>query len=212
MTWKITDDPFFWFADMTLPTKHYLGTKELVTISVLACMGAVASTYLGYIGHMLGSATGIPVASQILTGLHVFWVVLVLALVNKKGSGLLCAVVDNLIQFLMGSHIGVLVLPVGLLQGLLAEAGYWPLRRLGLRPAMALAGGLGSISHIILFQWPFHLYGPRPFAIGMGVIAFASGAILGGLFPSGVAVVLQRAGVARVAALNPAAGKQQADE
>ncbi|MDR3555387.1 MAG: ECF transporter S component, partial [Syntrophobacteraceae bacterium] len=97
---------------MPLPSKYYFGTKDLVTIAVLACMGAVASTYLGYIGHMLGSATGIPVLSQLFTGLHVFWVVLILALVNKKGSGVLCAVVDNLIQFLMGSHIGVLVLPV----------------------------------------------------------------------------------------------------
>lgn len=183
---------------MPLPSKYYFGTKDLVTIAVLACMGAVASTYLGYIGHMLGSATGIPVLSQLFTGLHVFWVVLILALVNKKGSGVLCAVVDNLIQFLMGSHIGVLVLPVGLLQGVLAEAGFWPLKRVGLVPAMMLAGGLGSIAHILLFQFGFHPFGPREIALGLGVVAFASGTCFGGLFPYGAALILQRGGVARV--------------
>ncbi len=169
-------------------------------------MGAVSSTYLGYIGHMIGSATGIPVLSQLFGGLHVFWVVLTLALVNRKGSGLLCAAVDNLIQFMMGSHIGVLVLPVGLLQGLLAETAYWPTRGLGLAPAMALAGGLSSISHIILFQLAFHQFGPRGIALGMGAVAFASGASLGGLFPYGAAVILQKAGAARVVGLTPASG------
>ena len=200
---------FLGLDDMTLTTKHYFRTKDLVTIAVLACLGAIASTYLGYIGHMLGSATGIPLASQLFDGLHVFWVVLTLALVNRKGSGLLCAVVDNLIQFLMGSHIGVLVLPVGLMQGILAEVGYWPASGLGLVPAMVLAGGLSSIAHIILFQLTFHPFGPTSVALGFGAVAFASGACLGGLFPYSAAVILQKAGVARMRGIAPATGKRQ---
>ncbi|MDR3569987.1 MAG: ECF transporter S component [Syntrophobacteraceae bacterium] len=195
---------------MTLPAKHYLETKELVTIAVLACMGAVASTYLGYIGHMLGSATGIPFLSQLLTGLHVFWVVLVLALVDKKGAGLLCAVLDNLVQFLMGSHIGILVLPVGLMQGLLAETGYWTFRRLGLVQAMLLAGGLGSISHIILFQVAFHQFGTPAIALGLAAVAFPSGVCLGGIFPYGAALILHRAGVVRIPGLAPTGAKRKA--
>ena len=206
----MTDNLFFGFILMTLPSKHYLGTKELVTIAVLACMGAVASTYLGYLGHMVGSATGIPVLSQMFTGLHVFWVVLVLALVDKMGAGVLCAVLDNLVQFLMGSHIGILVLPVGLLQGVLAEAGFWAFRRLGLPPAMLLAGGLGSIAHIIFFQFAFHRFGPGWIAWGMAAVAFPSGVCLGGWFPYGAALVLQRAGVARIRGLT-ASARQPAD-
>ncbi len=64
-----------------------------------------------------------------LTGLHVFWLILVLALVDKKGAGLVAAILDNVVQFMMGSRLGVFVLPVGLLEGIFAELGYWPLKR-----------------------------------------------------------------------------------
>ncbi|MGC9195847.1 MAG: ECF transporter S component [Syntrophobacteraceae bacterium] len=195
---------------MSLHAKHYFGTKDLVTIAGVACMGGVASTYMGYIGHLLGAATGIPVLSQVTVGLHVLWLVLILALLNKKGSGLLCALVDNLIQFLMGSHIGILVLPIGILQGILAEVGFWTARRLGLMPAMLLAGGLSSIAHILFFQTAFHQFGPLAIALGMGVVAFVAGAFLGGLFPYSVAVVLQRTAVAKVSGIAPAFEKRQA--
>jgi hypothetical protein len=48
--------------------KRYFRTKDLVTIAVLSCLGAVMSTYVGYLGRMLGTVTGVPLASQGLTG------------------------------------------------------------------------------------------------------------------------------------------------
>lgn len=195
---------------MSLHQNHYFTTKDLVTIAGVASMGGVASTYLGYMGHLLGAATGIPLLSQLTVGFHVLWLVLILALLNKVGSGLLCALVDNLIQFLMGSHIGLLVLPIGILQGILAEIGFWTARRLGLMPAMLLAGGLSSIAHILFFQTAFHQFGPLAIALGMGAVAFVAGAFLGGLFPYSVAMVLQRAAVAKVNGMAPEIGKRSA--
>jgi ABC-type thiamin/hydroxymethylpyrimidine transport system permease subunit len=194
---------------MSMMTKHYFRTKDLVTIAALACLGALASTYLGYIGRMLGTATGIPYASQLLTGLHSFWLLLTLALVNKKGSALLGATLNNVVQFFMGSHIGIWVLPIGILQGLLAEIGYWPLRRLSVPLAMVLAGGLSSTSHIIIMQVIFHLFGPAWIAWSLGAVAFASGACWAGIFPYITVGLLRRAGIVNTYSIPQAAGELQ---
>lgn len=194
---------------MASTTKHYFRTKDLVTVAVLGCLGAIASTYLGYMGQMLGTTTGIPYASQLLTGLHSFWLILTLALVNKKGSALLGAALNNSMQFLMGSHLGIWVLPIGLLEGLLAEVGYWPLRRLSLLLAMVLSGGLSSISVIILMQLVFQRFGPSIIVLSVGAVAFASGVCWAGLFPYVTVGILQRAGVARVYGTRRAAGESQ---
>lgn len=124
-----------------MANKHYFSTKNLLTIALLGCLGAALSTYVGYLARAFGSAIGLPVGGQLLTGLHVFWLILVLALVDKKGAGLLAAILDNVVQFLMGSHLGIFVLPVGLLQGIFAELGYWPLKRYSRFLAFLLAGG-----------------------------------------------------------------------
>lgn len=196
---------------MTLTTKHYFRTKDLVTIAVLSCMGAIVSTYFGYVGHMLGNATGIPYASQLFTGLHTFWLVLILALVNRKGSALLGATLDNVIQFLLGSHIGIWVLPVGILQGILAELAYWPFRRLSLFLAMVLAGGFSSISAIIIMQFVFHRF-PAVIVRGLGAVAFVSGVFWAGIFPFVTVGVLRRAGIVGAYPAPGAAGESRASD
>ncbi len=189
--------------------KHYFGTKDLVTIAVLSSLGAIASTYLGYIGQLLGTATGIPFGGQLVTGLHVLWLLLILALVNKPGSALLGAILDNFVQFLMGSHLGVWVLPVGLVQGILAEVGYWPLRGFSLSLAMALSGGLSSISSVIVLQVALHPFGPIAIVESLCALAFASGAFWGGLFPYMILGILHRAGIAGGYRSKPAASQSQ---
>ncbi|HXP96698.1 MAG TPA: ECF transporter S component [Telmatospirillum sp.] len=177
--------------------KHYFKTRDLVTIAILGCLGAVMSTYLGYIGQMIGTMTGIPYGSQVLTGLHVFWLVLILAVVDKKGAGLLGGCLNNIVQFLMGSHIGIWVLPVGVLQGLLAEIGYWPLKRLNRTAAMMLAGGLSAIAHIVVMQVVVMRINSAVIVLSLGGIAFVSGVCWGGLFTRFVVSLLQKIGLVR---------------
>ena len=132
--------------------KHYFKTRDLVTIALLGCIGAVLSTYVGYLARAVGSAMGLPFGGQILTGLHTFWLILALAMVDKKGAGLLAAILDNAVQFMMGSHLGVFVLPVGLLQGIFCELGYWPLKRFSRVLAFMVAGGLSAWSNLLVVQ------------------------------------------------------------
>jgi len=175
-----------------LARKYYFSTRQLLIIALFSCLGAVLSTYVGYIGQAFGAMTGLPVGGQLFTGLHVFWVTLVLSIVDKKGAGLLAAILDNVLQFLMGSHLGILVLPVGLLEGIFAELGYWPLRRLSRISACVIAGGLGSWSNLLVHQVAFNRFGSVYLFGIVSVCALASGLAFGGFLPWYIHNILQK--------------------
>ena len=175
--------------------KHYFSTRNLVTIAFLGGLGAALSTYVGYMARAFGSAIGLPFGGQMLTGLHVFWLILALALVDKKGAGLLAAILDNAVQFMMGSHLGVLVLPVGLLEGIFAELGYWSLKRYSRPLAFMLAGGLSAWSNLPVVQFAFHMFGTRALFRIVSLCAFGSGVVLAGLLPLAVVKILASAGL-----------------
>lgn len=139
--------------------------------------------------------TGLPAGGQLFTGLHVFWVALVLAVVDKKGAGLLAAVLDNGLQFLMGSHLGILVLPVGLLEGIFAEIGYWPLKRFSRIAALVVAGGLGSWSNLLVHQVAFNRFGNAYLFGTVSVCALVSGVTFAGFLPWYIHGILLKTGL-----------------
>lgn len=179
--------------------KHYFSTRQLLIIALFSGMGAVLSTYVGYLGRAFGNLTGFPAGGQLFTGLHVFWVILVLAIVDKKGAGLLAATFDNSLQFLMGSHLGILVLPVGLVEGIFAELGYWPLKRFSRIAALIVAGGLGSWSNLLVHQVAFNRFGNAYLFGIVSACALASGVALAGILPWYIHNILRKTGLAPAA-------------
>ena len=177
--------------------KHYFTTKDLVRIALLGAIGAALSTYVGYLAKAVGSAMGLPFGGQMLTGLHVFWLVLVLALVDKKGAGLVAAILDNVVQFMMGSHLGVFVLPVGLLQGIFVELGYWPLKRFSRPLAFMIAGGLSAWSNLLVVHFALNMFGGKGLFRAVSLVAFGSGVVFGGLLALGVTKILESSGLVR---------------
>lgn len=175
--------------------RHYFSTRNLVTIALLGGLGAALSTYIGYLAHAFGTAIGLPVGGQMLTGLHVFWLILALALVDKKGAGLTAAILDNVVQFMMGSHLGIYVLPVGLLEGIFAELGYWSLKRYSRPLAFMLAGGLSAWSNLLVVHFAFNMFGTRTLFRIVSACAFGSGVVLAGLLPLAVLKILRSAGL-----------------
>ena len=188
--------------------KHYFSTRNLVTIALLSCLGAALSTYIGYLAKAVGNTVGFPGGAQVLSGLHVFWIILVLVLVDKPGAGLLAAVLDNTVQFMMGSHLGVFVLPVGLMEGVFAEAGYWPLRRYSRVLSCMLAGGLGTWSNLLVIHLAFNMFITRGIFRIVSLLAFGSGIVFAGLLSLGISKILENAGLARKSAL-PAASQER---
>jgi len=190
--------------------KHYFSTRNLVTIALLGSLGAALSTYIGYLAKAVGSSIGLPFGGQLLTGLHVFWIILVLALVDKKGAGMLAAILDNTVQFMMGSHLGIFVLPVGLLEGFFAELGYWPLKRYSRILSFMLAGGLSAWSNLLVVRFAFkNMFGPPSMFRIMCLCAFASGTVFAGLLSYSVLKFLQSAGLASKANASSATGESE---
>jgi energy-coupling factor transport system permease protein len=178
-----------------LASHHYFSTRQLLTIALFSCLGAGLSTYVGYIGAAFGSMTGIPIGGQLFTGLHVLWITLVIAIVDKKGAGLLAAILNNILQFLMGSHLGILVLLVGLLQGICAELGYWPLKRINRMFALVVAGGLSAWSNLWVQQLVFNRFGTLYLFGLVSLCAVVSGIVFGGFLPYSLCKILQKTGL-----------------
>lgn len=168
-------------------------------IAILCCLGGITSTYVAYIASALGSLTGIPMGGQMLSGLHVFWLILVLAIVNKKGSGALAGVLKGFVEFITGGHLGILAIPTSFLEGVFAEISFWPFNKYRTL-SFIIAGGLGSWANILVTQTLFNSF-PGLYMFGaFSVFAFASGMVFAGYMGLGIVRILTDAGVIKTPA------------
>lgn len=179
-----------------MANKYYFTTKDLLLTALLCCLGGVTSTYVGYIGSTLGSLTGIPMAGQLISGLHIFWIVLVLAVVDKKGSGALAGLLKGFVEFIAGSHLGVLVLPTSLLEGIFAEIGFWPFKKYR-TIAYVIAGGLGSWANLLVTNTLFNAFPGIQLFGTLSVFSFLSGMIFAGYMGLGIVRILEGAGMTK---------------
>jgi energy-coupling factor transport system substrate-specific component len=132
---------------------------------------------------------------QALAGLHVFWLVLIMAIVDKKGSGSLAGLLKGFMEFITGSHLGILAIPTSFLEGIFAEIGFWPFKKYSRTAAFVIAGGLGSWANVLITQTIFSAF-PGIYMFGsFSVFAFISGLIFGGYMSLGIYRVLAEAGV-----------------
>jgi energy-coupling factor transport system substrate-specific component len=179
-----------------MANKYYFSTKDLLLIAILCCLGGVASAYVGYVASTFGSLTGIPMGGQLFSGLHVFWIVIVLAIVDKKGSGALAGLVKGFVEFISGGHLGVLAILTSLLEGVFAEIGFWPFKKYK-TVSYIIAGGLGTWANILVTQTLFNSF-PGVYLFGtVSVFAFVSGMVLAGYMGLGIVRILTEAGVVR---------------
>ena len=183
---------------ISMGNKYYFNTKDLLYIAILSCLGGVASTYVGYLGSTFGSLTGIPYGGQLLSGLHIFWIILIMAIVDKKGSGALAGLLKGFVEFISGSHLGVGVLLISLIEGIFAEIGFWPLKKYNRMAAFIIAGALGSWANIIINQLLYNRFGGNYYLLGtVSVFSLLSGAIFAGYMGFGIYRVLSDSGVIR---------------
>lgn len=179
-----------------MANKYYFSTRDLLIIAILCCLGGVASTYVGYVGSTLGGLTGIPMGGQVLAGLHVFWIVLILALVDKKGAGAVAGLMKGFVELVSGGHLGILVLPTSLLEGIFAEIGFWPFKKYR-AIAYPLAGGLSAWANIMITQTIFNAFPGTELFVTISLLALASGIVFGGYVSLAVVRILEDGGLAK---------------
>jgi energy-coupling factor transport system substrate-specific component len=115
-----------------MASKYYFSTRDLLVIAVLAALGGVLSTYISYLANMINHLVGVPFgAGNVVAGLHVLWLLLMIAITRKIGSGLIGGALKGFVEFITGNPHCIIVVVISTIEGLGAELGYWPLKNIG---------------------------------------------------------------------------------
>ena len=190
--------------------RYYFSTRDLLTMSVLAALGGVVSTYVNAVGDLFQAWLGFAGTTQWAAGLHVLWLVLAVGLTRKQGVGTITGLLKGGVELLSGNTHGVLVVLIDVVAGVLVDIAILPFRR-SHRPgattlAYCLAGGLASASNVFVFQI-FAAVPADTLAMGamflVGGMAFVSGVLLAGLLGQALLTALGRAGVVKDQPVQP---------
>jgi energy-coupling factor transport system substrate-specific component len=157
-----------------------LDIREIVLVALLASIGGVLSTYVGYIGNLINRLFGVPFgAGQLIAGLHILWPILARLLIGKFGSGTITGVTKGAIELLSGGTHGVVIVLISLVEGLLVDLGMGISRRPSLLLTM-LTAAIASASNVFVFQ-AIYFSGVSPvFILVMAALSLVSGAFFGG--------------------------------
>ncbi|HHX51829.1 MAG TPA: ECF transporter S component, partial [Clostridia bacterium] len=184
--------------ERTKPKKYYLSNRDLLIIAVLSGIGGAMSTYIGYLGNLLNRIFGIPFgAGQFVSGLHVFWFILVAGLIRRPGAPTAAGLLKGIIEMLTGSTHGVAIILVSLIQGLLVDVVLLITRRYNLVSYM-LAGGISAASNVFIFQLLYFSSAPATYIFLISVLAFISGLLLAGSFGYSVLEIVLQARPVRI--------------
>lgn len=167
-------------------------------MAALAALGGITSTYINAIGDAIQSVVGFAGTTQWAAGLHVLWIVLAVGLIQKPGTGTVTGIIKGFVELLTGNTHGLLVLLIDIIAGVLVDLGFLPFKNKNRLSAYLLAGGLAAASNVFVFQ----LFAALPaeiIAYGalilVGVVAFVSGALFGGVLGYLLVNSLRRSGV-----------------
>ena len=183
-----------------------LDIRDLVLIALLAAVGGVLSTYIGYLGNLVNRLFGVPFgAGQLIAGLHVLWPLLARLLIGRFGSGTLTGLLKGVVEFFSGGTHGIVIVVVSLVEGLLVDSGLGVLRRRSL-PLTMLTGAVASASNVFIFQSIYFSGVSMTFILVMAGLSFVSGALLGGYLAWDVERLLVRSRIVRRELPKPRSG------
>jgi len=165
-----------------------LTTREIVTIAILGSLGGALSTFVGYLGNLINLALGVPFgAGQFMAGLHVFWLVLIRAIVHKHGVGTAGGILKGMIELFTGSTHGIVIVLVSVVQGLVVDFAAFTAGN-NENPSEStsiiwwLGAGFASATNVIVFQIFYFTGAPIIYILVITILAFCSGIIFAGYF------------------------------
>ncbi|UCE14813.1 MAG: ECF transporter S component [Candidatus Heimdallarchaeota archaeon] len=163
---------------------QYYDTGDLVIIALFSALGGILSTFVGYIGRLINNLLLFPWgAGQIIAGLHIFWIIFIYLLTDRKvGTALLAGIIKGFVEFFTGSAHGILIILISGTQGLVIELFVIIFLSTNSKLIIAIASGFSSTSNVIIQQVLFfNSQLPLYFIAFISFISFISGVIFGGL-------------------------------
>ncbi len=166
--------------DLSLRSDKRNNLRDLAALLVLSSLGGSTSVLVGYAGQLLSSVTLFSFAApQLLSGFHVFWLILAAMMVPMLGSATVAGALKGLIEASLFSHLGPFSFVVSLLEGAVADLVFALLKREH-KATVYFAGGLSSASNLLVVQLFFLPSLPlMVYALAYSV-SFLSGLLFGG--------------------------------
>ncbi len=165
-----------------------ISTRDIVTIAILASLGGALSTFVGYLGNLINLSLGVPFgAGQFMAGLHVFWLVLIRAIVPKRGVGTAGGLLKGMIEMFTGSTHGIVIVVVSLIQGFVVDIGAAAAGSAekpvdSSRITWWIAAGVASATNVIVLQLFYFTGAPFLYIFVISILALCSGIIFAGYF------------------------------
>ena len=156
-----------------------LKTREIALIIILSALGGAISIPVGYAGSLLNAMPTLPFGTpQLLSGIHVLWLLLAGLLIRKRGVATLTGVVKGMVELALFSFHGVQVLPISIVEGAVVDLALGILGK-GYSVKIAIAGGLSASSNVLV-MWLLLLQGlPLTVIVFMWLLSFVSGFVVG---------------------------------
>jgi len=170
--------------------------REILIVAVLGAVFAVL--YLGWVQvWLIAQAIFGAVTMDVVMGFWFIVSIIAAAIIRKPGAALVSEMLAALVEILLGSPAGLMLLVAGAIQGAGAEAVFAATRwRNYSLPVLMLAGaGAGVFSFV--YTWILYDYGALApgLLVAMFVLRCLSGALLGGLAGHLIVRALYRTGV-----------------
>jgi len=180
-------------------SRYFFSTQELLIASILGIMGGFISSLIPF---SLLIKTWYPFVggTQLVSGHHLLWMVIVYGLTKKKSTIILTATIQGFIGFLFGSNWGILEVAIMLYEGFFLILGFLLIEffqegnsNLG----WAIAGGIGNASQVPLFWiitgkiWLIHW----SLFVMACMFGFISGVFLAGLLGKLISKRIKNSGI-----------------
>ncbi|MHA1720284.1 MAG: ECF transporter S component [Promethearchaeota archaeon] len=179
--------------------RFFFSTQELLIASILGIMGGFISSLIPF---SLLIKTWYPFigGTQLVSGHHLLWMVVVYGLTKKKTNMILTAIIQGFIGFLFGSNWGIFEIAIMLYEGSFLILSFYFVELFheeNSKLGWAIAGGIGNMSQVPLFWiitgkiWLIHW----SLFVMACMFGFISGVFLAGLLGKLISDRIKNSGV-----------------
>jgi energy-coupling factor transport system permease protein len=168
-------------------------------ILIVAALGAAFGIlYLAWVQvWLIGQAILGPITMDVMMGFWFIVSIIAAAIIRKPGAALLSEVLAAMVEVMLGSPAGLLLIVAGIVQGAGAEAVFAATRWRDYRLPVLMAAGVGAAVFSFVYTWIRFDYGALApgLILAMFILRCLSGALLGGWAGHLVTQALYRTGV-----------------
>ena len=178
-----------------MDTSNRWTLREILIVAVLGAVFAVL--YLGWVQVWLIAQAIFAVTMDVVMGFWFIVSIIAAAIIRKPGVALISEMLAALVEILLGSPAGLMLLLAATIQGAGAEIVFAATRWRNYSLPVLMLAGVGASVFSFVYTWFLYDYGAL--APGLLVVMFVlrclSGAILGGLAGYFIVRALYRTGV-----------------